>query len=467
VKPGPTTVAFYLPQYQPIPENDAWYGQGFTEWHNVVQARPLFDGHYQPHIPQDFGFYDLRVPETREAQARAALAHGIDAFCYYHYWFHGHRPLRRVVDDVLEHGSPHIPFCLAWANENWSRHWDATSHEALLTQRYSPEDDEEHGLFLLRAMTHRLYLRIQGRPVFFIYRIQAMPDSVRTLARWRRLWRAGGLEEVLVVKFDTHGNVDDPASFGADAAAQFLPHGIEGMVPAPPGNTGNSVWRYEDVANAYLSAAAPAWPRHECVLPGWDNTPRRGDGRSMVIHGSTPQRYEQWLSRVHARTPADRIVLINAWNEWAEGAHLEPDLKYGRAYLEATARAVGLDVRPPPAEAAAQQPLVVRDRFADLYLDVLESQTRLQRRLSRFEATFERQLAEATAQARAEADSMRAHALILAQENGRLRSEIERLEGGRPTVSAADNELEPGLRQVATEDVATRAAGAAIWPRGV
>ena len=146
------TIALYLPQFQPMPENDAWWGPGFTEWRNVVGARPLFEGHYQPRIPRDFGFYDLRIPEVREAQARAALAHGIDAFCYYHYWFEGHRPMRRVIDDVLNHNVPRIPFCLAWANEHWSRHWDATTHEMLLEQRYSREDDEVHGAFLLRAM---------------------------------------------------------------------------------------------------------------------------------------------------------------------------------------------------------------------------------------------------------------------------------------------------------------------------
>src|SRR4051794_29275977 len=171
---GATTIALYLPQFYPIAENDSWYGTGFTDWHNVVRARPLFDGHYQPHLPRDFGFYDLRVPEVRAAQARAAQAHGIDAFCYYHYWFEGRRPLRRVLDDVLEHGSPDMPFCIAWANENWSRHWDAAHREVLLNQRYSPEDDEEHALFLMRVLAHPLYLRVAGRPVLFIYVLHTM-----------------------------------------------------------------------------------------------------------------------------------------------------------------------------------------------------------------------------------------------------------------------------------------------------
>lgn len=430
----PTTIAFYLPQFQPIPENDAWYGEGFTEWRNVATARPLFEGHYQPHLPSDFGFYDLRVPEVREAQARVARRHGIDAFCYYHYWFLGQRPLKRVVDDVLDHGLPNIPFCLAWANENWSRHWDATSHEVLLEQRYSSEDDDEHGLFLLRAMTHELYLRIEGRPLLFIYRMQSLPDPVRTIARWRQLWRDGGLDDVHVVKFDTHGNARDPAEFGADSAATFLPHGLQGIVPAiqiPGNHVGNQVWRYKDIVDAQLSATHPAWTRHECVFPNWDNTPRRGNGRSNVVHGSTPERYEDWLSRVYARTPANGLVLINAWNEWAEGAHLEPDLRYGRAYLEATARAIGAtQATSSDGISTCTEPslsLTTCDRFVELYLDALATQTQLQRRLSRLEGTFERQLLAAGRQSQVEADEMRAHALTLARENDRLRAELARV----------------------------------------
>jgi len=429
----PTTIAFYLPQFYPIPENDAWYGEGFTEWRNVVTAQPLFEGHYQPRLPKDLGFYDLRVPEVREAQARLALEHGIDAFCYYHYWFEGHRPLRLVVDDVLAHGCPEIPFCLAWANENWSRHWDASGHEVLLTQRYSEEDDEAHGRFLLRAMRHRLYLRLDGRPVLFIYRIQAMPDPAGTLARWRELWRAGGLPEVTIIKFDTWGNAAAPSEYGADAAAQFLPHGLSGRVPAVAvrgGHAGDLIWSYDDIVRLQLSTERPAWTRHECVFPGWDHSPRRGAGRSTIVHGNDPDRYEQWLSAVHDRTPADGLVLINAWNEWAEGAYLEPDLRYGRAYLQATARAVGVapsttSVGSIPNLENARSP---DRRFSALYLEAREHETRLRRRLSRLEGTFQRQLDGATATARAEADEMRAHALRFTQEIDRLRAELARLE---------------------------------------
>jgi hypothetical protein len=433
---GPTTIAFYLPQFHPIPENDGWYGEGFTEWRNVVQAKPLFEGHYQPHIPKDFGFYDLRVPEVRESQARAALDHGIDAFCYYHYWFEGHRPLKRVIDEVLEYGSPNIPFCLAWANENWSRHWDASGHEVLLRQNYSREDDEEHGQFLLKAMSHPLYLRVDGRPVLFIYRIQAMPDPAATLRRWRELWAAGGIDDVHIVKFETHGDHKDPAQYGANAAAQFLPHGTIELVPKltiPAADPGNQIYKYDDVVRAYLAADQPDWQRYECVVPMWDNAPRRGDGKTLLLYGSTPEKYQDWLSKVHDRTPDNGMVLINAWNEWAEGAHLEPDLRHGRAYLAATARALKATV--PESQATVTAPLAatpfaVRDRFGELYLDALETQTRLQRRLSRMEATFERQLEEATSQARTEADEMRGRAVTLSREIDRLQGELNRLADG-------------------------------------
>lgn len=427
--PNPTTIAFYLPQFYPIPENDGWYGNGFTEWHNVVRARPLFPGHDQPHLPRDLGFYDLRVPEVREAQANLAKAHGIDAFCYYHYWFEGHRPLRRVVDDVLEHGFPDIPFCLAWANENWARHWDASQHEVLLAQRYSDEDDEAHGAFLLKAMSHPLYLRVDGRPLLFIYRIQGMPDPARTLRRWRELWRAGGIDDVEVIKFDTHGHAADPASYGADAAAQFLPHGVIDQVPriSPRGcHPENAVFDYEEVARTYMAAERPSWRRHECVVPVWDNSPRRGDGLTVMLHESTPRVYEEWLGAVHRRTPDDGLVLVNAWNEWAEGAYLEPDLRYGSEYLRATARAVGAGGGAEPVGSlalSATEPFAIRDRFAELYLDAYSAETRVRRRLSRLEATLERQLEQARADMYSEVVALRADAVALARENERLREE--------------------------------------------
>jgi hypothetical protein len=444
---SPTTIAFYLPQFHPVPENDGWYGTGFTEWHNVVQSVPLFPGHHQPHLPKDFGFYDLRVPEVRLEQARVAKAHGIDAFCYYHYWFEGHRPLHRPLDEVLEHSTPDMPFCLAWANENWSRHWDASAHEVLLRQRYSPEDDEEHGRFLLRALSHPLYLRVDGRPVLFIYRIQSLPDPNRTIARWREMWREGGIDDVHIVKFETHGDFSCPADFGLDASAQFVPHGTADVVNRirPAGaDDGDLVLDYQDVADHYMSTERPAWLRHECVVPDWDNSPRRGKGRSLILHGSTPAKYEEWLSTIHRRTPADGLVLINAWNEWAEGAHLEPDLRHGDAYLKATARAVGISENV-AAESAVTPltavPFATRDHFGDLYLDALATQTRLQRRLSRLEATLDRQIEFVRTELQDELTAVRQEAALLARENERLQARIGALTPEVPDTVRLDTEL--------------------------
>ncbi|MBJ7609791.1 MAG: glycoside hydrolase family 99-like domain-containing protein [Candidatus Dormibacteraeota bacterium] len=424
----PTTIAFYLPQFHPIPENDGWYGKGFTEWRNVVNARPLFPGHYQPHIPSDLGFYDLRVPETREQQARMASAHGIDAFCYYHYWFESHRPLHRVIDEVMQYNAPDMPFCLAWANENWSRHWDATAHEVLLKQTYNEADDDAHAVFLGQAMLHPLYLRVDGRPVLFIYRIQAMPNPKRTLRRWRELWAAHGLTDVQIIKADTHANFDDPHDFGADSACEFLPHGLVHIPKThiKGSHEGNEIWAYEDVMRHCLSAQRPAWRRYECVVPNWDNTPRRGDGRSVILHGSTPDLYERWLTAVYRRAPADGIVLINAWNEWAEGAHLEPDIRYGDAYLKATARAIGV-VDDHPGEVATPiraGPASRSERLERLYMDGLEVQTRLQRRLSRLEAMFERQVHHARHDAEQTMAALRDDAVVLTREIDRLRARL-------------------------------------------
>ncbi|HVE24783.1 MAG TPA: glycoside hydrolase family 99-like domain-containing protein [Sporichthya sp.] len=430
----PTTIAYYLPQFYPIPENDAWYGTGFTEWRNVVRARPLFEGHEQPRLPADLGFYDLRVREVRHQQARLAKRYGIDAFCYYHYWFNGVRPLRHVIDDVLANSVPNMPFCLAWANENWSRHWDASQHEVLLRQTYTPEDDEEHGQFLLRVMSHPLYLRVDGRPILFIYRIQAFPDATATIERWRRMWAEGGLPDVHIVKFDTHGDFNDPAVYGADTAAQFLPHGIHDVVrPIRPDgcHPDNQVFSYEQVSAAYRKQPQPGWTRHECVLPSWDNTSRRGDGKSLLVHGSTPELYEEWLSTVHKRAGADGLVLINAWNEWAEGAYLEPDLTHGHAYLEATARAIGQPVPPQPGW-SDPTPTAVEDDQTDLaerYLEACEAVALLRRRLSRLEATLERQISLAVQNHQAELRTARQHALELA-------AELERLEGTQRTFTS-------------------------------
>ncbi len=249
--------------------------------------------------------------------------------------------LDRVFDEVLRSRSPDFPFCLCWANENWTRAWDAGEHEILLKQDYDVNEREEHVLYLVDAFRDERYVRVDGRPLFLLYRVQALPDAEGFIDRLRRVSIDAGTGDPYIVKFDTHGRFDDPAEHHCDAAAQFLPHGVGEKVPTitvPDAAPGNAVYDYAEVAQTFLHEPEPSWIRHECVFPGWDNTPRRGDGRSLVVANGSPEAYEAWLRAVYERAgERGGMVFLNAWNEWAEGAHLEPDERDGLAYLRATA----------------------------------------------------------------------------------------------------------------------------------
>ncbi len=325
-------------------------------------------------------------------------------FCYYHYWFGGRRVLERPFDEVRRSGRPALPFALCWANENWTRAWDAGQHEILLEQHYDPEERAAHIAYLVDAFSDDRYLRVDDRPLFSIYRIPALPDASGFVAELRQAAVAAGVGDPLVVKFDTHGSFEDPSTTGCDAAAQFFPHGIIEMGFEERrlriGHPDNLVLPYESVAAGLLEQPQPDWTRYECVTPGWDNTPRRGDGRSLVVHDSTPEAYERWLAAVLERAPkrtkGQPLVFVNAWNEWAEGAHLEPDLRWGDAYLRATARAVlGEEPRPdavalpPPDQIPASTPI------ADLYADLYQRYIDLQHRLSAFDLAAQRRLDQA------------------------------------------------------------------------
>jgi O-antigen biosynthesis protein len=345
-------IAFYLPQFHPIPENDAWWGRGFTEWRNVVRARPRYTGHYQPQIPGELGFYDLRMPEVREAQAELAYAHGIAGFCYYHYWFNGRRVLERPFDEVLAGGTPDFPFALCWANEPWTRNWDGGKRDILIPQRYSDDDDRAHIAWLVKAFRDERYIRVQGRPLLMIYNAVALPDSRRTTELWRRESIAAGTGDPYLIKFTTFGDEGDPREGGFDASSEFLPHGAaETLAAARFDNRtdtkelSNAVWQFEHLVTAQLARPLPSWTRYQCVLTGWDNSPRKPAGSAVMFLNATPEEYERWLRGAvkKARTAGHEFVFINAWNEWAESAHLEPDLRYGRAFLEATARVAGVD----------------------------------------------------------------------------------------------------------------------------
>jgi hypothetical protein len=397
----PLLLAFYLPQFHPVPENDAWWGRGFTEWTNVVRARPLFEGHYQPHLPGELGFYDLRLPEVREQQAALARDHGIDGFCYYHYWFGaGRRTLERPFHEVLRTGSPDFPFCLAWANENWTREWDAGDRSVLMPQQYSDEDDEAHGRFLMEAFADRRYIKVDGRPLFLVYRVQKLPDPRKTFGRWRQMARDHGFPDLYLIRFETHGDFRDPATFGCDASAEFLPHGVfEVLAPMlPPGcNPGNAVFSYDDVARHFATRDPVSWVRHPCVLPGWDNSPRQPDGKVVAITGTSVATYDWWLRRAIERAetehPDQPIVFLNAWNEWAEGAHLEPDERNGRAYLEATLGALAWRGYAPRSGISGPpvSPASAEERYRELY----DQYVVLQREHTAFLQTMERRVTQA------------------------------------------------------------------------
>lgn len=423
----PLVVAFYLPQFHPIPENDAWWGRGFTEWTNVVTARPLFDGHEQPDLPGDLGFYDLRVPEVREQQAALARAHGIDAFCYYHYWFGGRRVLDRVFDEVRSTGRPDLPFCLCWANEPWNRAWDGGSDEALLTQHYDADERRAHIEWLVDAFGDERYLRHEGRPLFSIYRVQELEDASGFVAALRAACAAAGVADPYVVKFDTHSDFQDPAESGCDAASQFFPHGAIELGLAdrqlPLGEPGDRVFDYEVAAEIMSSQPVPAWTRHECVVPGWDNTARRGPGRSFVLHGATPERYERWLGAVAGRAhERGGLLFVNAWNEWAEGAHLEPSQRWGDGFLRATARVI-LGAEPTPAAARDWRPEDVPPPapVEALYDELYQRYIALQERQSLLEATLTREVERARAPVLEELEAQRALVAELTAALERLR----------------------------------------------
>ena len=367
-------IAFFLPQFHPIPENDRWWGKGFTEWTNVAKAKALFPGHYQPHVPADLGQYDLRSPETREAQAKLAVQYGIHGFCYYHYWFHGKRLLEQPVQEILSSGKPEFPFCLCWANEAWSRRWDGSDKDILQPQSYSDADDIEHIRTLIPALADPRAILIEGKPVFLVYRAKDLPQPARTAETWRREVAKAGLKGIFLIAVENSWDLDwDATKEGFDAKVLFQPRwnrlSLLDRIPIK-GKPDLRVYDYEQAAQILSEPDSASYRRYETVFPTWDNSPRTGD-RAFVFHNATPEAYGRWLREAVARVqsePADhRVVFINAWNEWAEGAHLEPDRRHGHAWLEATRGALAEVAGMPPSAAqsiAVPTAAVVREDTA-------------------------------------------------------------------------------------------------------
>jgi lipopolysaccharide biosynthesis protein len=338
-------IAFYLTQFHPTPENDLWWGRGFTEWTNATKATAKFPGHNQPHLPTDLGFYDLRVRQTRHDQIEMAKSYGVGGFCYYYYWFSGKRILHEPLDDMLADKKSDMPFCLCWANENWTRRWDAAEQEILIAQKYRKNDDLEFIKSIVPFMKDKRYIRLNGKLILLVYRPQHLPDAKKSASIWRAHCKSAGLGEIEIYCCFTHSNWDYK-KFGFDGGIEFPPHNMDkpnyrDYLNHVKGYTGY-IFDYHDVAEMYLNRDYKNYNGFRSVFPSWDNTARTGLRAAIGLNG-TPENYEYWLSQALSKTKADypgqeRLVFINAWNEWAEGCHLEPCRTYGHKFLEATKR---------------------------------------------------------------------------------------------------------------------------------
>ncbi len=353
------TIAFYLPQFHPIPENDEWWGDGFTEWANVRAASPQFENQLQPRIPGELGYYDLMADDgVMNRQAELARLHGVSAFCFYFYWFAGKRLLEGPIKRYMEAPEADLPFCLCWANENWSRRWDGRDDDLLITQDHSPDDDLAFIGHIAQYLRDPRYLRINGRPVLLVYRPALLPNAAETVARWRDFTQKNGIDDLYLICTESF-ETGDPAAFGFDAATEFAPNNM-GLEPKPHLVTplhedfACKIYDWRELANRSRNYAEPDYKLFRSVTQNWDNTPRRGATAGVLV-GATPSVYELWLANAAKDTrrrfdqPEERLIFVNAWNEWAEGAYLEPDTHYGYAWLEATRRALS------PA-AAAERP---------------------------------------------------------------------------------------------------------------
>ncbi|WP_207870425.1 glycoside hydrolase family 99-like domain-containing protein [Pseudomonas sp. 51_B] len=349
VKRTVKSIAFYLPQFHPIPENDAWWGKGFTEWTNVVRAKPLFRSHYQPKLPADMGFYDLRSQSVQEAQADLATQYGIHGFCYYYYWFNGQKLLNQPIENMLNSGKPDFPFCVCWANENWSRNWDGQNKHVLMEQHYSPESNLALIHEFIKMMKDPRYIRHNGKPVLLVYRIKIIPNWLETAKIWREECRKAGLGEIHLcsIRFGLEPLEGMPEQHGLDSYVLFPPQDMR-FVDAKTKvhdlnpNFGGTIYSYDEVVDADITRFKPGyeWPVHRGAMLGWDNTARRLTS-SRVFVGCTPMRYRSWIKQILEQEDKhnpnhESLLFINAWNEWAEGTTLEPDQQYGRSYLEAT-----------------------------------------------------------------------------------------------------------------------------------
>lgn len=338
------TIAFYLPQFHPIPENDGAWGKGFTEWTNVTKALPQFEGHYQPRLPGELGYYDLRLLNVQERQIEIAKNYGIYGFCYHYYWFDGRKVMDKPLQQILDNPDLDFPFCINWANENWTKRWDGLENEVILKQNHSKQDDLDFIRELQPILSDPRYIRVNSKPLIMIYRPQNFPNIKESVKTWRKYARDNGIGELYLVlshSFDEQ----DPREIGFDAATEFAPNNFKVERINNKLNfyakkyTGN-VFDYVSAIKHSLSQNNKDYVRFRSLCPSWDNEARKPENGN-TFHNASPALYAKWLEYLcyftkQHREQEERIVFINAWNEWAEGAHLEPDRKYGYAYLNAT-----------------------------------------------------------------------------------------------------------------------------------
>lgn len=342
-------IAFYLPQFHPIPENNAWWGPGFTEWTVVANAKPFFKGHDQPHIPADLGFYDLRLSEVREAQAGMAKFHGIEGFCYWHYWLgNGKRLLERPFEEVLESGEPNFPFCLGWANHSWKGVFFGAQGRTLIEQKYPGKKDYiDHFYTLLRAFTDPRYILVDGKPLLFIFSPLDIPGVRNVTELWQELALKAGLKGIHFVGGNI--SIEDAEKEGIDAVSFYRHRIVENCWPSSKSLRRilriyrlifqrPAVYSYQRAMNYFLTPGPLALKEYPAIIPNWDSTPRLGK-KGVVLKASSPALFKMHVKETIGKVlekPFDkRIVFLKSWNEWAEGNFIEPDLKYGTAYLEA------------------------------------------------------------------------------------------------------------------------------------
>lgn len=349
-------IAFYLPQFHPIPENDLWWGKGFTEWTNVGKAKPLFKGHYQPKVPADLGYYDLRMPEARKAQADMAKEYGVEGFCYWHYWFgNGKQLLERPFNEVLKSGEPDFPFCLAWANHSWEDKLfnKDGGNKMLIEQLYPGEDDyKNHFYSVLPAFKDNRYITVDDKPLFFVYAPYDIPDLENFISIWRRLAVENGLKGIHFVA-QTHNiaDIEDLKNKGFDGVNivrlfhymkyQFslLQRAYLKFMRIALGR--GRVTDYSIAAKTFSGEEDKLDYCYPTIIPNWDHSPRSGRS-GHILKNSTPENFEKHVKKV-IETVIDKegehkLIFLKSWNEWAEGNYIEPDLKYGTKFLEALKR---------------------------------------------------------------------------------------------------------------------------------